>query len=67
MDFYWVYNISNWAFFLTTIIFFIVFSLLGAFLFSSNFEKKLGLTIKNNSIVAIFLELSGVFMVSRLG
>jgi Protein of unknown function (DUF4239) len=67
MDFYWVYNIPNWAFFLTTITFFIGFSLLGAFLFSSSFEKKLGLTTENNSIVAIFLGLSGVFYGITLG
>ncbi len=67
MDFYWVYDISNWLFFLITEAFFVLFSLLGAFLFSKYFEKKLGLSSETNSIVSIFLGLSGVFYGITLG
>jgi Protein of unknown function (DUF4239) len=67
MHFYWVYDLPNWLFFLMTVVFFILFSLLGAFLFSSRFEKMLGLTQEHNSIVAIFLSMSGVFYGITLG
>jgi Protein of unknown function (DUF4239) len=67
MNFYWVYDIPNWLFFLMTALFFISFSLLGAFLFSRYFEKKLDLTVETNSIISIFLGLSGVFYGITLG
>jgi amino acid transporter len=67
MDFYWVYNLPNWQFFLLTIAIFIAFSLLGAFAFSEKLEKKLDLTVEHNSIVATFLSLSGVFYGITLG
>jgi hypothetical protein len=67
MNFYWVYDLPNWLFFLITVTFFIVFALCGAFLFSSKLEKMLGLTKEHNSIVSIFLGLSGVFYGITLG
>ncbi len=67
MNFYWVYDIPNWIFFLITITFFIGFSLLGAFIFSNNLEKKLDLSLETNSIVSTFLGLSGVFYGITLG
>jgi Protein of unknown function (DUF4239) len=67
MNFYWVYDIPNWLFFVITSSFFISFSLLGAFLFSNYFEKKIGLSVETNSIVSIFLGLSGVFYGITLG
>jgi hypothetical protein len=67
MDFYWVYDLPNWMFFTITVTVFITFSLLGAFIFSSKLEKKLELTVEHNSIVSIFLGLSGVFYGITLG
>jgi hypothetical protein len=67
MNFYWVYDLPNWLFFLITVSIFICFALLGAFLFSSKLEKMLGLNAEHNSIVAIFLGLSGVFYGITLG
>jgi hypothetical protein len=67
MNFYWVYDLPNWLFFLITNVVFICFALLGAFLFSSKLEKKLGLTVEHNNIVAIFLGLSSVFYGITLG
>lgn len=67
MNFYWVYDLPNWLFFFLTISFFVLFSLLGAFLFSRHFEKKLGLTAEHNSIVSTFLSMSGVFYGITLG
>jgi hypothetical protein len=67
MNFYWVYDLPNWLFFLIVITFFIGFSLLGAFLFNSKLEKWLGLTSEHNSIVSTFLGLSGVFYGITLG
>jgi hypothetical protein len=67
MDFYWIYDMPNWQFFLLTEAFFITFSLLGAFLFSDYFEKKLGLTVEHNEIVSNFLSMSGVFYGITLG
>jgi hypothetical protein len=67
MNLYWVYDLPNWLFFLITIAVFIGFSLLGAFAFSSKLEKMLGLTAEHNSIVAIFLSLSGAFYGITLG
>jgi hypothetical protein len=67
MNFYWVYDLPNWQFFLLTEAIFIGFSLLGAFLFSDYLEKKLGLTEKHNEIVSNFLSMSGVFYGITLG
>jgi hypothetical protein len=67
MSFYWVYDLPNWQFYLLTVGFFIAFSLLGAFLFSQYFEKKLNLTVESNSITTVFLSLSGVFYGITLG
>jgi hypothetical protein len=67
MNFYWVYDLPNWLFFLMTITIFVCFALLGAFLFSGKLEKKLGLTAEHNNIVAIFLGMSGVFYGITLG
>jgi hypothetical protein len=67
LDFYWVYNIPNWQFYLLTVGFFIGFSLLGALIFNQYFEKKLNLTTETNSITSIFLSLSGVFYGITLG
>jgi hypothetical protein len=67
MDFYWVYDIPNWQFFLLTVSIFIIFSLLGAFLFSEKLEKMLDLTVEHNSIVSTFLSLSSVFYGITLG
>jgi hypothetical protein len=67
MNFYWVYDIPNWQFFLLTVTVFILFSLLGAFAFSERLEKFLGLTVEHNSIVATFLSLSSVFYGISLG
>lgn len=67
MNFYWVYDLPNWLFFLMTIAVFMCFALLGAFLFSNKLEKMLGLTTEHNNIVAIFLGLSGVFYGITLG
>jgi hypothetical protein len=67
MNFYWVYDLPNWLFFLITILFFVIFALLGAFLFSYKLEKRLGLTLENNNVVSIFLGMSGVFYGITLG
>lgn len=67
MNFYWIYDIPNSVFFLITIGFFIAFSLLGAFIFSNYFEKKLGLTSENNDTVNTFLSISGAFYGITLG
>jgi Protein of unknown function (DUF4239) len=67
MDFYWVYDLPNWQFFLLTVSVFIIFSLLGAFAFSERLEKMLGLTVEHNSIVATFLSMNGVFYGISLG
>jgi hypothetical protein len=67
MNFYWVYDIPNWLFFIITASVFILFALLGAFLFSEKFEKWLGLTAEHNEIVGIFLSLSSVFYGITLG
>jgi Protein of unknown function (DUF4239) len=67
MDFYWVYDLPNWVFFFITISFFIVFALIGTFLVSEKFEKKIGLTVETNNIISIFLGLSGVFYGITLG
>ncbi len=67
MNFYWVYDLPNWLFFIITTCVFILFSLLGAFLFSEKLEKKLNLTTDYNNIIAIFLGLSSVFYGITLG
>lgn len=67
MNFYWIYDMSNTKFFFLVIAFFILFSLLGAFIFSHWFEKKLNLTKETNNIVSIFLSLSGVIYGVTLG
>lgn len=67
MNFYWVYDLPNWQFFLICISVFITFSLLGTFFISRRFEKLLSLTVENNSIVSTFLASSGVFYGITLG
>jgi hypothetical protein len=67
MNFYWLYDLPNWLFFVLVSSVFVVFSLLGAFLFSDKLEKKLGLTVEHNPIVSTFLSLSSVFYGITLG
>jgi hypothetical protein len=67
MNFYWIYNLPNWQFFVLCMAFFICFSLLGAFLFRQYFENWMGLKASNNEIVGNFLAVSGLFYGITLG
>jgi hypothetical protein len=67
MDFYWIYNIPNWQFFLICMAFFVSFSLLGAFIFRQFFEKWMGLNASHNDVVGNFLAVSGLFYGITLG
>jgi hypothetical protein len=67
MDFYWVYDIPEWQFFILCNLLFISFSLLGTFFFSKKFEKLFSLSVEHNSIVATFIATSGVFYGITLG
>lgn len=67
MDFYWIYNIQNWQFYLFTVSCFISFSLLGSLFFKTYFEKILNTTQENNRIISVFLSISGVFYGITLG
>jgi hypothetical protein len=67
MNFYWVYDLPEWQFFILCNLLFISFSLLGTFFFSRKFEKMFSLTAEHNSTVATFLATSGVFYGITLG
>jgi Protein of unknown function (DUF4239) len=67
MNFYWIYNMPNWQFFIICMLAFISYSLLGAFLFRQFFEKWMGLKPNNNDIVGNFLSVSGLFYGITLG
>jgi hypothetical protein len=67
MNFYWVYDLPNWLFFLITIASFVAISLVGAFIIRGKFERSLGLTVETNNIIGIFLGISGVFYGITLG
>lgn len=67
MNFYWVYDLPEWQFFILCNLLFISFSLLGAFFFSSKFEKMFSLSVEHNSIVSTFIATSGVFYGITLG
>jgi hypothetical protein len=67
MNFYWIYDLPNWQFFIICITVFIGFSLLGTFFFSRILKTKLSLTVEHNSIVSTFLATSGVFYGITLG
>jgi Protein of unknown function (DUF4239) len=67
MNFFWVYSLPNWAFFVLCIAICSIFSLLGTFLFTKRLEKLLGLTPENNGVISTFLSLSGVFYGITLG
>ena len=67
MNFYWIYDIPNWQFFLLCMVSFISFSLLGAFLFRTFFENWMGLKASNNEVVGNFLSVSGLFYGITLG
>jgi hypothetical protein len=67
MNFYWVYDLPEWQFFVLCNLLFISFSLLGTFFFSSKFEKMFSLSAEHNSIVSTFIATSGVFYGITLG
>jgi Protein of unknown function (DUF4239) len=67
MNFYWIYDLPNWQFFIVCMAFFIGFSLLGAFLFRQFFEKWMALNVSNNDVVGNFLSVSGLFYGITLG
>lgn len=67
MNFYWVYDLSSLTFFLLVISFFILFALLGTFLFSPWLKKTLTLTEETNNIVSNYFGLSGVVYGVTLG
>lgn len=67
MNFYWVYDLPEWQFFVLCNLLFISFSLLGTFIFSSKFEKMFSLSAEHNSIVSTFIATSGVFYGITLG
>ena len=67
MDFYWVYDLPSWQFFIITVLVFTGFSLLSAYVFNSWLEKKLGIKEEHNSIVDPYLTLSSVFYGITIG
>ena len=67
MNFYWIYSIPNWQFFILCISAFVGFSLLGALLFRRFFEGWMGLKQSHNDIVGNFLSVSGLFYGITLG
>jgi TRAP-type C4-dicarboxylate transport system permease small subunit len=67
MNFYWIYDLPNWQFFIVCMSFFVGFALLGAFLFRQFFENWMGLKANNNDIVGNFLSVSGLFYGITLG
>lgn len=67
MDFYWIYELPNWLFFILTIGFFVLFSLLGTLFLGRHLENFFGLTEDTNDIVGHFLSMSGVFYGITLG
>ena len=67
MDFFWIYEIPLWQFFLLTISVFVGFSLLGAIALNKILVKKLGLSVQTNETVSTFLNTSGVLYGITLG
>ncbi len=67
MNFYWIYELPNWLFFILTVGFFVLFSLLGTLFLGRHLEKFFGLTEDTNDIVGHFLSMSGVFYGITLG
>lgn len=67
MNFYWIYSMPNWQFFVLCMLSFVSFSLLGAFLFRQFFEAWMGLKAANNEVVGNFLAVSGLFYGITLG
>ncbi len=67
MDFYWIYDLPNWQFFIICMLAFISFSLLGAFLFRRFFEGWMDLKAANNEVIGNFLSVSGLFYGITLG
>ena len=67
MNFYWIYDLPNWQFFMVCMLAFISFSLLGAFLFRQFFENWMGLKAEHNEVIGNFLAVSGLFYGITLG
>ena len=67
MNFYWIYDLENWQFFIICISFFVFFCLSGTLIFNKYLDRILKLKKQYNSIIAIFLGLSGVIYGITLG
>jgi hypothetical protein len=67
MDFYWIYDLPEWLFFLITISFFALIALLGTIYLNPIIVKKLGIKEEHNSTVDTYLSLSSVFYGITLG
>lgn len=67
MNFYWLYNLSNLQFFAIVVSTFVLFSIIGNYIFNNYINVKLSLSEETNGIIGIFLSLSGVFYGITLG
>jgi Protein of unknown function (DUF4239) len=67
MDFYWLYDIPNWALFIVVIGTLLVISLTGAMVLRQKFDRLLGLSEETNDLVGHFLSFTGAFYGIMLG
>jgi Protein of unknown function (DUF4239) len=67
MNIYWIYDLSNAAFFLLTVGLFMSISLIGVKFFNERLEAFFNLKPDDNQTIGIFLSLSGVFYGITLG
>jgi hypothetical protein len=67
MDFYWLYDIPNWALFLIIMGTLLAISLTGVFVLRKRFDAMLGLSDETNDLVGHFLSFTGAFYGIMLG
>jgi len=67
MNFYWIYDIPQWQFFLLANLAGVAFCILGPLFWNKWVQRKLGVTEEQNETIGVFVSISGVLYGVTLG